>query len=173
VPEVNVGGAAPKDVLEDPNTGEWYIAKLGGRDSDLEVVTEYMVYLVGRTLGVSVADAQIARYRGGLRFLSRYFLKRSAAEELVHGVQLFKDLYDEPTVNGVLGNQVREQRLFTVQAVRAAFGAHYQHYGRATEDELFGGFVAMLTHDALIGVMDRHHENWGVIGVCAVPSDWH
>jgi hypothetical protein len=47
--------------------------------------------------------------------------------------------------------------------VKAAFAAHYLEYGATIEEELFGGFVAMLTHDALIGVMDRHHENWGVI----------
>ncbi|MGH9410125.1 MAG: hypothetical protein ACRD1V_11795, partial [Vicinamibacterales bacterium] len=46
-----------------------------------------------------------------------------------------------------------------VQAVEAALGAHYLADG----EELFGGFVSMLTHDALVGVQDRHHENWGVI----------
>jgi hypothetical protein len=159
----SVGGATLKDVLEDPDTGYRYIAKLGGRNSDLEVMTEYAIYLVGRTLPISIADARIARFRGRLRFFSRYFLETTAAEELVHGMQLFNELYDETTVKGVLGHTRREQEMFTVQAIKAAFGAHYFHYGVHVEEELFGGFVAMLTHDALIGVMDRHHENWGVI----------
>jgi hypothetical protein len=38
IPE-GVGGATEKDVLEDPTTGVRYIAKLGGRNSDLEVMT--------------------------------------------------------------------------------------------------------------------------------------
>jgi hypothetical protein len=160
---VSVRGATEKDVLEDPESGHRYIAKLGGRNNDLEVTTEYAIHLVGRSLGVSVADARIARYHGRLRFLSRYFLDTKAPEELVHGMQLFRELYDENTVTRVLGHQLREQAMFSVQAVKAAFGAHYLQYGADIEDRLFSGFVSMLTHDALIGVQDRHHENWGVI----------
>jgi hypothetical protein len=160
---ISVRGATEKDVLRDPDSGFVYIAKLGGRNNDLEVMTEYAIYLIGRSLGVSVATARIARYRGRLRFLSQYFLEANASEELVHGMQLFSDLYDESTVSEVLKNQLREQGLFSVQAVKAAFGAHYLQYGAHTEDELFRGFVSMLAHDAIIGVQDRHHENWGVI----------
>lgn len=163
VVNVTVGGATEKDVLEDPSSGLRYIAKLGGRNSDLEVMTEYAIYIVGRSLGVPVAEGRIARYRGRLRFLSRYFLDSHKAEELVHGVQLFRELYDDNTVKGVLGNQQREQAMFSVQAVKAAFGAHYLHYGQDIEEQLFGSFVSMLIHDALIGVQDRHHENWGVV----------
>ena len=160
---VSVRGATEKDVLEDPKSGHRYIAKLGGRNNDLEVTTEYAIYLVGRSLGVSVADGRIARYHGRLRFLSRYFLDTKAPEELVHGMQLFRELYDENAVMRVIGDEMREQALFSVQAVKAAFGAHYLQYGADIEDRLFSGFVSMLTHDALIGVQDRHHENWGVI----------
>jgi hypothetical protein len=160
---ITVGGATEKDVLEDPRSGSRYIAKLGGRNSDLEVMTEYAIYVVGNSLGLPVAHGRIARYRGRLRFLSQYFLDTRKAEELVHGVQLFRELYDDNTVKGVLGNQQREQAMFSVQAVKNAFGAHYVHYGNDVEEKLFAAFVAMLTHDALIGVQDRHHENWGVI----------
>jgi HipA-like protein len=158
---LSVRGATQKDVLADPETEQLYIAKLGGRNSDIEVMTEYAIYLIGRSLGVSVAGAKIASYKGQLRFLSRYFLREP--EELVHGMQLFNELYDENLVLGVLRDELSEQAMFSVQAVKAAFGAHYVQYGAHIEDELFGGFVAMLAHDALIGVQDRHHENWGVI----------
>ncbi len=160
---VTVGGANEKDVLVDPESGQRYIAKLGRRNSDLEVMTEYAIHLIGRSLGVQVADARLALYRGRLRFLSLYFLDVSKSEELVHGLQIFKDLYDENAVKGVVGDSAREQAMFSVQAVRAAFGAHYFQYGPGVESDLFGGFVSMLTHDALIGVQDRHHENWGII----------
>jgi HipA-like C-terminal domain len=168
---VGVGGATEKDILEDPESGAQYIAKLGKRNSDLEVMTEYAIYLIGRSLGVPVAEARIARYNGRLRFLSKYFLDREKPEELVHGMQLFNQLYDETTVTAVLGNELSEQAMFSVQAVKAAFGAHYVEYGADVEDELFNGFVSMLTHDALIGVQDRHHENWGVIVQRGVTAD--
>src|SRR5436190_3583704 len=158
-----VGGATLKDVLQDPSDGSVHIAKLGTRNNDLEVLTEYAIYLIGRSLGLVTAVGKIAEYKGQLRFFSRYFLDPEKQEELVHGMQLFKELYDDTTVVSVIGDQLREQSLFSVQAVEAAFGAHYLHYGPDAVDSLFDGFVAMLTHDALIGVQDRHHENWGVI----------
>lgn len=161
--DVSVRGATEKDVLQDPETGQRYIAKLGGRNNDLEVMTEYAIHLIGRSLGVVVADARIAVYRGRWRFLSAYFLDEKEPEELVHGMQLFSELYDEDSVQSALQSELEEQSLFSVQSVKAAFGAHYLQYGADVEDRLFGGFVSMLTHDALIGVQDRHHENWGVI----------
>jgi hypothetical protein len=168
---VSVGGATEKDILEDPETGAQYIAKLGKRYNDLEVMTEYAIYLVGRSLGVSVADARIARFQGRLRFLSKSFLDRTKPEELVHGMQLFSELYDERTVTAVIGDECSEQSMFSVQAIKAAFGAHYVQYGADVEEKLFEGLVAMLTHDALIGVQDRHHENWGVIVQRGVSAD--
>src|ERR1043166_1842670 len=160
---VSVGGATLKDVLCDPKTGRMFIAKTGRRNNDLEVMTEYAIYVIGRSIGVRVARAQIARFRGKLRFLSEYFLDQSSAEELVHGVQLFRELYDDTTVREIVGQESKEQSFFTVQAVKAAFGAHYLHLGVDVEERLFDDFVALLTHDALIGGQDRHHENWGVI----------
>lgn len=77
-------------------------------------MTEYAISLIGRSLGVSVAAARIARYRGQLRFLSLYFLDTRKPEELVHGMQLFKELYDESMVKGVLGDESREQSMFSV-----------------------------------------------------------
>src|ERR1051326_3719021 len=77
VTDFHVGGATEKDILQDPATGDWYIAKLGRRNNDLEVMTEYIIHLVGRNLGVHVAEAKIATFRGRLRFLSKYFLDRS------------------------------------------------------------------------------------------------
>ena len=162
--DVSVGGATTKDILANPDTGDRYIAKLGGRNSDIEVVTEFAIHLVGKTLAdVIIADAKIAEYKGQLRFLSKIFLDVSKAEELVHGMQLFKDIYDDTTVTRVTNNQGQEQSFFRVQEIKAAFGAHYFDHGARIEEELFDSFVTMLTHDALLGVMDRHHENWGVI----------
>lgn len=162
VVKIGVGGATEKDVLEGPD-GTRYIAKLGGRNSNLEVMTEYGIFLIGRTLGLRIAEGRIAIFHGQLRFLSRYFLRTDIPQELVHGMQLFNELYDEGTVQQALQDELSEQAMFSVHRIKAAFGAHYIQYGQDIEDELFGDFVAMLTHDALIGVQDRHHENWGVI----------
>jgi hypothetical protein len=160
---LTVGGATEKDILEDPATKAWYIAKLGRRNNDLEVMTEYIIHLVGRNLGARVADAKIARYKGRLRFLSKYFLDPAQDEELVHGIQLFREFYDEVTMRQVIGNEAREQQMFSLQAIRSAFGAHYLEYGPDVERSLFKSLVDMVVHDAIIGVQDRHHENWGVI----------
>jgi hypothetical protein len=119
IPE-GVGGATEKDVLEDPVSGIRYIAKLGGRNSDLEVTTEYAIYLISRGLGMRAAEGRIATFHGQLRFLSRYFLRRDVPEELVHGMQLFNELYDENTVQQALRDELSEQAMFSVQRVKSA-----------------------------------------------------
>lgn len=63
----------------------------------------------------------------------------------------------------MLRDNAREQAMFNLQAIRDAFGAHYVEYGPAVEQQLFGSLIDMVVHDAIIGVQDRHHENWGVI----------
>src|SRR5215510_1193535 len=78
--DIVVTGANEKDVLRDPDSDVVYIAKLGRRNSDLEVMTEYAINLIGRSLAVEVAEARIARYAGRLRFLSRYFLEPTLRE---------------------------------------------------------------------------------------------
>src|SRR5215813_6283297 len=132
VADLEVGGANEKDILEDPDTGDWYIAKLGKRNSDLEVVTEYIIHLIGRHLGAHVAEGKVAMFRGQLRYLSKYFIDRKNDEELVHGIQLFRALYDDSEVDAVLGDHSREQGMFSLQQIEAAFGAHYVDYGAAT-----------------------------------------
>ena len=163
VVEESLGGANEKNLLEDPVTGSRYVAKLGRRNNDLEVMTEYIIYLVGRNIGARVAEAKMALYDGKLRFLSKYFLDRSRGEELVHGIQLFQELYDESTIKAVTRDEAREQAMFNLQAIRSAFGAHYVEYGPHVEDELFQRLIDMVVHDAIIGIQDRHHENWGII----------
>ena len=158
-----LGGANVKDFLEDPANGDRYIAKLGRRNSDLEVVTEYIIYLAGRRLGVRAAEAKIATFQGHLRFLSKYFLNPTRNEELVHGIQLFQQLYDEALMQNVIGDEAQEQAMFTVQAILNAFGAHYTEFGQDVQTNLFRGLVDMIVHDAVIGLQDRHHSNWGVI----------
>lgn len=153
------GGTKEKNVLRDPATGDVYIAKLGGRNSDIEVATEYLIFLAGKAMGASVAEARLATYRGRLRFLSRSFIKDEAAEELVHGYQLFKEFIPEEELKKIEKDRRGEQEMFTVQSVFDAFGAHYLE----SAQELEGRFLEMLTHDAILGLVDRHPENWGVV----------
>lgn len=47
---IMVRGATEKDILEDPESGALYIAKLGRRNNDLEVMTEYAIFVIGRRL---------------------------------------------------------------------------------------------------------------------------
>jgi hypothetical protein len=117
------------------------------------VATEYIIYLLGQNLGARTAGARIGVFRGKLRFLSQYFL--DPVHQLAHGVELFRDLVDN--VDQVLEDTTAEQRLFTVQAVRDALDLHFP------KTPIFDDLLRMLIHDAVIGVQDRHHENWGVV----------
>jgi hypothetical protein len=92
-----------------------------------------------------------------VRFLSRYFLDRHN-EQLIHGAQIFeqslgKDDYAQ------LADGKKESEYFTFQMVCEAIRASFSEF----EIRLVKGLVEMLAFDCLIGHIDRHPYNWGVI----------
>ncbi len=154
-----VGGTQPKSLLVDKSTGDTYIAKSSKWKADpaLACLTEFLIHLAGKMLSCELAEGGLCLYHGEVHFFSRYFLE--AGEDLLHGVELFSQLYSPDHVAEVTGARESEQALYTVRAVKDVLGAHFLEH----EDQLFAQFVSLLTHDAIIGAMDRHAENWGVI----------
>lgn len=157
------GGTKEKSVLQDPATGGVYIAKLGRRDNVVEVATEYLIYLAGLSMGADVAEARLGMYRGEMRFMSKSFIRNHEDEELVHGYQLLGEFYPKNELAALMGSAETEQRVFTVSNILGALETIYMDFGPSIIEGLRRRFVAMLAHDAIIGLVDRHPENWGVI----------
>lgn len=163
---LTISGDAPKDFISDReyrpghrskrNPKDKYIAKVGSKFYPMESVIEQFITRIGQCLDLNIADSKLRMIDGQVRFLSKYFLKKS--EQLTHGAEIYeasigKENYAE------LSESKREAEYFTFQmtceAIRELFPDN--------DKMIIGGYVEMLTFDAIIGHNDRHPYNWGVI----------
>lgn len=154
----SIAGAAPKWLLENAEAKETLIAKLGAKNGRIEVLTELFNCRLGRALGFEMAECGLARLDDNLYFLSRYFLKDD--ERLVHGSLMIEDIMQAPRETDRVPKRAREEQAFySLDFLSDVF----ERFCGADATAAFNGFIQMLVFDALIGSMDRHAQNWGVI----------
>ncbi len=168
VNDFSVGGDAPKNFIKIYRYGRvkrknrkgWikYIAKTGHKWYPNESITEHLLNSIGKTLGLLMANSELAMISGQLRFLSEYFLD-SKEQELVHGVDIFAGyLSDKDFVEEIEERQMARTFFtfqFAVEAIKHSFPIEYEY--------LTSSFVKLLVFDGIIGNNDRHFYNWGVV----------
>jgi hypothetical protein len=165
--QLSVRGAAPKFILravDDQN--DWYIVKSAEKWGSVETLTELLNNLLGNALGFPMAHAGILRVDGDLRFASHNFQKPN--ETLIHGSLLFTKVFDD-NLDGVGKKTWDEQRTYDVDLIRDMLDATC---GAETACGLFAKLIEMLVFDALIGSMDRHMQNWGVLATVNEPRTY-
>jgi hypothetical protein len=163
--QLSVRGAAPKCIIRsnaDPN--DWYIAKSAESCGTVETLTELLNNVIGRALGFPMAHAGLIRADGELRFASHNFQRPD--ETLIHASVLFRQVFDD--LGGVGKNVWDEQRTFEIDLIKDLFR---QVCGDAADD-LLRRLIEMLVFDALIGSMDRHMQNWGVLASVGEPRTY-
>lgn len=117
--------------------------------------SEVMAGRVGRTLGLTVADVELATRGPRFGVISRK-VSDDKSETLVHGNELLYEI-------GVRSTDPHDRTGYTVEAVARALAAAGPP---APSDELgtaFDWFAGYLVFDALIGNTDRHQDNWATI----------
>ena len=157
--EMSIGGAATKCYLSvDGKLDGAYIAEFAHKNAEIETYTELFNNQFGKLLGFEMADSGIAKLDGVLHFVSRPF--RQEGEQLVHGSLMVEmlGLADSQEIERIR-TAAQQQGTFDVDFVETVIRA----FCGADFDAVFDKFLAMLVFDALIGSMDRHPRNWGVI----------
>lgn len=164
---MSVRGAAPKCIIRsEHDPSDWYIAKSAEAWGKIETITELLNNLLGQRLGFPMAHAGLLYADGELRFASHNFLKGN--ETLIHGSVLFQGAFDDD-LNAVGKNNWDEQRTYDIDLIRDVLR---EKCGVKAADELFARLIEMLVFDALIGSMDRHMQNWGVIATVSEPRTY-
>lgn len=164
--QLSVRGAAPKFILRsNSNERDWYIVKAAESWGEIETLTELLNNMIGERLGFPMAHHGLLRADGYLRFASRNF--QSEEETLIHGSVLFREVFDDD-LNGVGKKVWDEQRTFDISLIRDVL----EQVCGAKHDVLFSRLVEMLIFDALIGSMDRHMQNWGVLASIREPRSY-
>jgi len=157
--EMSIGGAATKCFLSiDGKLDGAYIAKYAHKNAEIETYTELFNNQLGKALGFDMAHSGIMKLDNVLHFVSRNF--RQQGERLVHGSLILEELgLAKAEEIERIKTAAQQQGIFDIDFAANVLG---EFCGQDFAD-VFDRLVAMLVFDALIGSMDRHPRNWGVI----------
>lgn len=143
-----------------------YIAKEPRREGPPECVTEFLIARLAALVPVRVAETRLVRLpttdrRDDVRFMSRRFNR--ADDRLVHGLELVARCMNmEPaSVTQELPKGDEERYFYSVDTVVDILRSLYSQ--EPASSAIVRGFGRMLAFDALVGCMDRHSMNWGVL----------
>ena len=93
-------------------------------------------------------------------FVTESFINESKGDYLVHGVEIFRNLYgDDKKIDAIQKYRRLQREFYTLERITNTLKSHYKEY----HSELLEGFYKMVLVDAWLGNQDRHAENWGVI----------
>ncbi len=155
-------GEAPKTVVRAPNTGELYLFKEPKRHHEIvshgfrETVTELILSNLASMVTVA-ASCSICSYKGKVVLSSKIFTTPS--DRLVHGVEIFKKLYDDGGIEEIQEDREKQRTFYTLQHIEEALGEFLPTLGQAILNDLH----MMVLADAWVGNQDRHAENWGLL----------
>jgi hypothetical protein len=166
--KVGVLGAAPKYILRRERASDpQYIVKYAQKHGKVETLTEFFINRLGTALGLNIAHSGLLLSDGILTFATRIFLEEY--DRLWHGSLIIEDCFKrEAALDSKELEKIHprtEQEFysvdFVVSVLRAFCGKDF--------DAIFPPFIEMLVFDALVGSMDRHSQNWGVIAKSSGP----
>ncbi len=128
---------------------------------DGERWSEMVAYHVGRMMGLPIAEVALGRHLRDdgeveLGTLSRTVLCHDRGEQLVHGNEAMEEMEFDDYVLDKEGQPGLDAVIDYLEEHQVA---------APDEDKSLDAvffFVGYLVLDALIGNVDRHHENWGV-----------
>jgi hypothetical protein len=159
-------GAAPKIVIRSEAVeAPEYMVKYAQKHGKCETYTEFFLNQLGIALGFKMAHSGLIMVDGRRAFLTTIFT--GPEETLRHGSLMIVDYYkDEKELDRVRPQE--EQAFysidFVVNLIEAFCGKDFEF--------VFPKFIEMLVFDALIGSMDRHAQNWGVVGRIMEPPEY-
>ncbi len=104
-----------------------------------------------------MAHSGLVRLDGALHFVSKSFY-RSVGESFAPCSVMLQEHFEKKDLAGIPKGR-SEQSFYSIDLLAEIV---YNFCGNGFS-EVFSSFVEMLVFDALVGSMDRHIENWGVI----------
>jgi hypothetical protein len=161
--EIGIVGAAPKWVLISKNQEHpenLFIAKKGQKWGTTETYTELFVNQLGTLLGLQIAHSGLVKLDGELHFITRNFC--GPDETLTHFSRMVESHFGDALKTIIRNN---EQEFYTIDLVIEIL----KGFCAENFDIVFPDFIDMLVFDCLVGSMDRHVENWGVIVSTRIP----
>jgi hypothetical protein len=152
-----VGGTRPRLTLKDKKTHQKYIFKSYCHNSR-EVFAECLASFLGNILDISVQQVSIKRLPEQLAAALRKACPAIPVDWVPIG-SLARNVFPK---NGIIkyGASIinTPSQSMSLENIEQFFRKNYY-----APDDLLKAFATMIVFDAIIGNMDRHHENWGII----------
>lgn len=160
-PQIHIqvsGGSRPRITLVHQKTGQKYFFKTYSHNPR-EVWAECLASHLGQVLGVPMQQLVIKRASSQMVKILKTNFPDNLPKKWIPIGTLARNifLHDEEIIYGekIVGTKSDALELSSIS--KAISNQYY-----APED-LLQSFAEMIIFDALIGNMDRHHENWGIV----------
>lgn len=166
-----VVGAAPKYILKSSNSCDpQYLVKYAEKHGQRETLTEFFINQLGASLGLNIAHSGLILSDKELTFASRIFIDEG--EALIHGSLIIEDCFRREAAVDIHELERIEPRTeqefysidFVIAVLRSFCGDDF--------NSILPHFIEMLVFDALIGSMDRHSQNWGLLAKSKGPVSY-
>lgn len=157
-------GSATKWVIRTNNPRDpQFMVKYPQKFGEQETLTEFFINQFGKEIGFDIAESGLVRMDGTLVFLTKIFT--GPEQNLRHGSLIIEDCFkDEKALERV--RRKEEQAFYSIDFVVGVLKSFIGEDFDATIPR----FIEMLVFDALIGSMDRHAQNWGVLETVTKPA---
>ena len=161
-------GAATKYILRtDRPSDPQYIVKYAQKHGNRETLTEFFINRFGALLALNIAHSGLLVSDDQLTFATRVFLGED--ESLRHGSLIIEDCFKrEMALDSKELEKIHprtEQEFYSIDFVTSVL----REFCGKDFEAVFPPFIEMLVFDALIGSMDRHSQNWGVVAKSSGP----
>jgi hypothetical protein len=136
-----------------------WLFKYPQRGSSGEHWAEKVAAEVADLLGILHAKVELATFRGTKGSASESFTRRqiNSERELIHGNEILAGFVD-----GYNKTRVRRQSQHTLNNIWLALEKSFE-FRRGLGELAKISFAEYVVLDALIGNVDRHHQNWGLL----------
>jgi len=146
---------------QDPQFMVKYPQKFG----EQETLTEFFINQLGESLNFDMAHSGLIRAGDTLVFITKVFT--NPLENLRHGSLIIEDYFkDEKALDRV--RRKEEQSFYSIDFVVALLRAYVGN----DFNFILPKFIEMLIFDAIVGSMDRHAQNWGVLESVSKPVQY-
>lgn len=152
-----VGGSRPRLVLTHKENRKKYIFKSYLHNTN-EVISECLASHLGNILGINVQQVSIRRLSPELVKNLRSISDKFPDDWVPVGTlasNIFPKTQEIKYGASIVESPSRKMKLEEIEKrVRSKYYA---------PDDILDDFAQMIVFDAVIGNMDRHHENWGIV----------
>ncbi len=168
-PDTSIVGTRDKIVLRSPINQKLCFIKFPKQNATVEIqrqeiITEHIATEIAKLIGLETHDCHPALYQGRFGINNLMLVQDKTDFQLVYPKQLIQEDLRQFEQNLPEDKDYNTYRkLHTLDNVLDVFYHYCSGYEGFFEEKFLPGLLRMIIFDALVGMMDRHWENYAVL----------